>query len=164
MIDLDSRRNFLKFGFLSSAVFLMNGCEFFGITTPMQTIKVLQNDLFPKAKELGIDTPSYMHIVFNHPRISDADKEFIKNGVKWLNEESIEMYHTAYIDVSAHKRQKVLASIAQTEWGDSFIYSMMNYIFEATFCDPIYGGNNNENGWKWLEFSGGLPRPTKAYV
>jgi len=30
--------------------------------------------------------------------------------------------------------------------------------------DPIYGGNNKEAGWRWLAFSGGEPRPKKAFL
>ncbi len=55
-MNLDTRRNFLKLGFLSTTVFVMSGCDLLSITTPRQTIKVLQYDLFPKAKALDIDT------------------------------------------------------------------------------------------------------------
>ena len=72
-----SRRNFLKAGFLSSAVFLMDGCSLFGITTPMDTISVMHKDLFPEAQHLGITTAPYMYIVFKHPKISDEDKTFV---------------------------------------------------------------------------------------
>jgi len=159
-----SRRNFLKAGFLSSAVFLMDGCDLFGITTPIDTIKTLHHDLFPQAQKLQIQTAPYMHIVFHHSRITQEDKLFIKNGVKWLNEEAIKMYKNPYIKLSASKRQEVLRSIAQTQWGDSFIYNIMGYLFEAMLGDPIYGGNNAEAGWRWLAFEGGAPRPKKAFL
>jgi len=159
-----SRRNFLKAGFLSSAVFLMDGSNLFAITTPIDTIKVLHVDLFPKAKQLGVITAPYMHTVFRHPRISAQDKEFIKNGVKWLNEEAIKMFHFSYTKLSPSKRQEVLKAISQTKWGDSFIYNIMSYMFEAMLGDPIYGGNNKEAGWNWLAFEGGRPRPKKAFL
>jgi len=159
-----SRRNFLKAGFLSSAVFLMDGCSLFGITTPIDTISVMHKDLFPQAQYLGITTASYMYIVFKHPRISDEDKTFLKNGVKWLNEEAIKMYKKSYTKLSSPQRQKVLAHVTQMEWGDSFVYDVMNYMFEAMLGDPVYGGNNHEAGWKWLNFEGGKPRPQKAYM
>jgi len=159
-----SRRVFLKAGFLSSAVFLMDGCNLFGVTKPIDTIKVLHYDLFPKADELDIKTAGYMEIVFHHSRILEEDKEFIKNGVKWLNEEAITMYKTSYVKLSSQERQKVLVSVSQTKWGDSFLYDIMSYMFEAMLGDPIYGSNNKEAGWKWLSFSGGEPRPKKAYL
>ena len=159
-----SRRNFLKAGFLSSSVLVMSGCNLFAITTPQETLKLLQNDLFPKAKELGIDTSSYLSIVFHHSRISKEDKKYLKNGVKWLNEEAVKRHKTTYTKLLSTQRQEVLRSIAKTSWGESYMADVMNYLFEAMFGDPIYGGNNKEAGWRWLAFEGGQPRPKERYV
>ena len=164
MQSFSSRRNFLKAGFLSSAVFLTSGCDIFGVTTSRDTIKVVQNDLFPKAKELGIDTSEYITIIYRHHKISKEDKDFLKNGVKWLNETAQEEHKKIYTKLSDTKRQEVLENIAQTEWGSAWIDTMLRYIFEAMLGDPIYGSNNNEAGWKFLKFQGGLPRPTKAFL
>ena len=142
----------------------MSGCDFLGITTPRETIKTLQYDLFPKAKELGINTINYMDLVFRHSRISDEDKTFLKNGVKWLNESAFEMYEKKYIELSDKQRQSTLNAIAKTEWGENFIHQIMNYIFEAMLGDPLYSGNNKEAGWKWLAFEGGKPRPQVMYL
>ena len=161
---LQKRRFFLKTGLLCSAVIIMDGCSVFGITTSKETIKVLQNDLFPKAKELKIDTASYISIVLHHSRIAQDEKDFLKNGIKWLNESAVEIYKKRYIALLAQERQNVLKRIAQEEWGKSWIDMMLGYIFEAAFGDPIYGGNNSEAGWKWLAFQGGVPRPKKAYL
>lgn len=163
-MTISSRRVFLKAGFLSSAVFLMDGCNLFGITTPIDTIRVLHFDLFPKADALGIKTAGYMKIIFHHSHISQEDKEFIKNGVKWLNEEAIKMYKSSYVKLPTQKRQEVLKSIAQTNWGENFLYNIMSYMFEAMLGDPVYGSNHKEAGWKWLSFVGGEPRPKKAYL
>ncbi len=160
----NSRREFLKVGFLSSTVVIMSGCDVFGFTTPKETIALLQFDLFPKAKELGVDTVGYMSIILHHSRISKEDKKFIRNGVKWLNEEAVKLYATKYIKLAAKEREAVLVSVAKEEWGASWLDSMMRYILEATLGDPIYGSNKNEAGWKWLAFEGGKPRPKKAYL
>ena len=159
-----SRRKFLLAGFLSSAVFLMDGCSLFGVTTPIDTIATLHHDLFPQASELGIVTAPYMHIIFHQSHISKSDKVFIKNGVKWLNEEAIKTYKITYTKLSFEKRQKILQTIAKTQWGENFLYDIMGYMFEAMLGDPIYGGNNNEAGWKWLAFHGGRPRPKEAFL
>lgn len=164
MKELSSRRLFLKAGFLSSAVIVMSGCDIFAVTTSRDTIAVVQNDLFPKATELKINTVNYISIILHHSRVTQEDKTFLKNGVKWLNETAVEMYQTTYTKLSSSKRQEVLNAISKTQWGESWIYNMMTYIFEAMLGDPIYGGNNSEAGWKWLAFSGGQPRPTKAFL
>jgi hypothetical protein len=163
--SLIQRRNFLKAGFLCSAVVIMDGCSVFGFTTSKNTLKTLQNDLFPKAKELGIDTSSYLqNVVLHHSRIAQEDKEFLKNGVKWLNESAVDMFEKNYTKLSASSRQEVLRAISKTRWGEIWIYNMMTYIFEALLGDPIYGANRDEAGWKWLAFSGGKPRATRAFL
>ena len=159
-----SRRNFLTAGTLASAVFLTSGCSLFGITTSRETIGVVQNDLFPKAKALGINTSKYITIIYRHRKVAQWEKDFLKNGVKWLNESAIEVYKKRYTSLSPEKRQKVLKTISETEWGSSWIDSMMHYIFEAMLGDPIYSGNQNFAGWKWLEFEGGKPRAKKVYL
>lgn len=142
----------------------MNGCSVFGITTPRDTIKVLQNDLFPKAKELGINTADYIGIVLRHSRITKEDKEYLKKGVKWLNESAVEMYKKQYTKLLAQERQEVLKSFAQESWGSSWLDTILRYTFEASFGDPIYSSNKMQAGWKWLEFTGGEPRPKKVYL
>jgi len=164
MTNISKRRSFLKAGFLCSAVIIMDGCSVFGVTTSRKTIATLQNDLFPKAKELGINTSNYISIIMHHSRINEEDKLFLKNGVKWLNETAVEMYKETYTKLPAASRQKVLTAISKTQWGESWMHNMMTYIFEAMLGDPIYGGNNGKAGWKWLAFSGGEPRPTKVYL
>ena len=142
----------------------MNGCELFSITTPKETMIVLHKDLFPQAQLLKIDTISYMSIVFHHSRIDEDEKEFLKNGVKWLNEEAYTLFDVTYVKLSPKKRQIILQNIVKTNWGENFMYKTMSYMFEAMLGDPIYGGNNKEAGWKWLEFEGGQPRPKEVYL
>jgi gluconate 2-dehydrogenase gamma chain len=149
---------------LFGAVFLMEGCSLFGVTTPIETLRVLHQDLFPTAEALGIETALYMTVVFKHPKISKADKDFIKNGVKWLNEEAIIRYKREYKKLSSKEREAVLQIISKTEWGESFLYDVMTYMFEAMLGDPVYGGNNKQAGWQWLKFRGGLPRPKEPYL
>lgn len=142
----------------------MDGCSLFGVTTPIETLRVLHKDLFPQAKALGIETASYMKIVFSHPKISQSDKDFIKNGIKWLNEEAIAEHKREYKKLLSGEREALLQKIAKTEWGESFLYDVMGYMFEAMLGDPLYGGNNRQAGWEWLQFMGGLPRPKEPYL
>ncbi|WP_457747099.1 gluconate 2-dehydrogenase subunit 3 family protein [Sulfurimonas sp.] len=164
MKNLLTRRKFLQYGFLSSTVFVMHGCSLFSIVTPSKTLALMQEDIFPKAKELGINTQKYMHLILRHTRVSKSDKEFIKNGVKWLNEEAVSLYGRIYINLPKNEREDVIRSIVLQSWGESFVYDVLRYTFEATFADPVYGVNTNEAGWKWLSFEAGMPRPKKAYL
>ncbi|MCW8838308.1 MAG: gluconate 2-dehydrogenase subunit 3 family protein [Thiovulaceae bacterium] len=158
-----NRRKFLKAGFLSSVIFISSGCELFSVTTPKETLAILQNDLFPHSKKMGTDVKKYMQIVLKHSKVSDADKKFIKNGIKWLNEEAVLLFDSTYVKLPSDKRQEVLKSISKVKWGRSFIYDNLTYIMEANFSDPIYGVADGQ-GWKWLDFNTGLPQPKKAYL
>ena len=142
----------------------MSGCELFSVVTPKETIELVQNDLFPKAAELDIDTFVYMSIILNHSRVTDEDKEFIKNGVKWLNEEAVKKYDTTYTKLKSQERQNILKIISQERWGDSWINEMLTYALEATFSNPIYGVNKNQSGQRWLHFEAGLPHPKEVLL
>ena len=163
-MDTESRRNFLKHSFLGTAVMVMSGDKLFGAVSPLDTIELLQNDLFPLAKELQSNSRLYISTLLTHSRVTDEDKEFIRNGVKWLNEEAVELYKKTYTDLTSEQRQKVLKSAIEYRWGHSWIETMMTYIMEAVLGDPIYGINKNGSGWKWLNHTSGLPRPKKAVL
>lgn len=142
----------------------MSGCQLFGAVTPHETINTLQQDLFPKANELGVNSSAYMTIVLHHSRISNEDKMFIRNGVQWLNEEAVAQYKESYTKLSYSQRQNILKIISQEKWGESWLDMMLTYIMEATFSDRVYGVNPQEAGQKWLEFSNGLPKPKEALL
>jgi len=158
------RRDFLKLGFLSSAVFLMSGCELLGVTTPKETIRLLQRDLFPQADDLNIDVAEYMDIIFAHSRITHEEKNMLKNGVKLLNEAALSEYAKRYTQLAKMQREKLLGSVVQTQWGENFFDAVLRYTLEATLGDPIYKGNKNQTAWKWLNFEAPNPQAKKAYL
>jgi len=165
---LKSRRMFLKAGFLSSVVFITVDSELFGAVTVMQTISLVQEDLFPQSvgvpTKKEINATAYLALILQHPRVTNQDKEYIKNGVKWLNEEAVSKYKKVYTKLTPTQRQAVLKDISLQRWGEVWISDILKYIFEAMLGDPIYGINKNESGWKWLKHSAGLPRPKEAYL
>lgn len=165
-MNLLTRRNFLKTSILSSVILLTYSGELLGATTPLKTIALVQEDLFPASKLAPsakyINASSYLNKILNHSRVTQADKEFIKDGAKWLNEEAITKYKKTYSKLSSKQRQKVLKIVVDTDWGESWLANIMTYLFESLLGDPIYGGNKGKVGWKWLNHKGGIPRPTKA--
>jgi len=161
---LNSRRIFLKSTFLTTAVLVMSGNKLFGAVSPLQTITVVQEDLFPQAKKLGIKSSAYITLILHHSRVTDDEKAFLRNGVQWLNEEAVSRYKQTYVKLSSNERQNILKSISKEKWGKNWINKMLTYIMEASLGDPIYGANINAAGWTWLNHVSGLPRPKKAYL
>ena len=161
------RREFIKHSFLTSLIFVSFNTKT-QATTIFDTITVLQDDLFPEIKDFGISTKTisaknYLIFVLAHKKVSDSDKKFIKDGIKWLNEEALKLHNKLYTKLTDKQREEVLNSISKQSWGESFIEAMLKYIFEALLGDPIYGINKDEVGWKWLEHKAGLPRPLEIY-
>ena len=71
---MSSRRDFLKQGFLGTAVIVMSGNKLFGAVSVLDTIEIVQNDLFPYAKELQSNSREYLSLILNHNHISDKNK------------------------------------------------------------------------------------------
>ena len=156
-----SKRSFLKLALLGAGV--ASAYSFSWSKAKADTFALLQEDLFPDIDEKlnirTINARSYLSYILHHPRVSDDDKEFMRNGVGWLDEEAQELFQANYSELSDKKRQKVLESIAKTDWGESFIETILTYIFESLLGDPVYGINKEEVGWKWVHHTPGLPRP-----
>lgn len=163
-MTLKSRRNFFKTTFLSSLVMVMSNNTLFASVTPLQTLSIVQEDLFPKEMITSSNAYPYISNIFKHSRVSAEDKQFLRNGTKWLNEEAVRQYKQVYTKLSSKERQNILEQIAQESWGESWIKTVLSYILEATLGDPIYGINKNESGWKWLNHTSGLPRPKEKYL
>jgi hypothetical protein len=143
---------------------VMSHNKLFAAVTPLQTLAIAQEDLFPQEMITKANAYSYISFIFKHSRVSAADKQFLRNGTKWLNEEAVNTYKDVYTTLSPRQRENILQKIAKESWGESWIKMLLSYIMEATLGDPIYGINTNEFAWKWLEHSSGLPRPKELYI
>jgi len=163
-----NRRNFLKAGLLSSVIFLASQDKLFGATTTLHTLSIMQKDLLYDAKNMPsyneINPNKYLTLIFNHSRIDDDEKKYLRDGAKWLNEEAVEMYKKTYVSLDANKRQRVLISFSSHEWGESYIHKVLSYMMESMLGDPIYGGNKNGSGWAFLNHVGGSPSPKEPYL
>lgn len=164
---LNLRRTFIKKSFLTTAVLVLSQGEVFAEVSPLQTLELVQEDLFPNTKETPtlqeVNASAYLTFILHHSHVTDTQKRFIRNGVGWLNEEALKLYNTLYPKLSPQQRQNVLKTIAKHRWGEQWIETLLTYIFEATLGDPLYGINKDQVGWKWLKHKGGEPRPKEIF-
>lgn len=124
-----------------------------------------QKLIFPTITRLDIKALGYLKLILSHSKISKKDKDFIINGAIWLNELSLKKYQISFINLDEKSQIKLLnLAINDESWGENWIYDMLVFCTEATLCDPIYGSNTNENGWKWLGHESAYPRPQKPYL
>lgn len=132
---------------------------------PWATIDIVQNHLFPSetdspgAKEINAIT--YLRNVISSPAIDQDEKQFILNGVKWLNDLSLEKQEAVFTHLSYSQQSDMLHQISKSKAGSRWISKLLSYIFEALLGDPVYDGNPDGIGWKWLNHHPGFPRPPK---
>jgi len=90
------------------------------------------------------------------------DNDFIIEGLDWAEETAQEVYFCSYTECDEEKKSALVDLFTGLNWGETWCAAMIALIFEALLLDPIYGGNTNEAGWKWLNHTAGFPRPTEA--
>ena len=127
------------------------------------TIAQVQDVLFPA----DADTPGardiravyYLHQVLDTP--GNEDKDFIFRGVTWLNDLSRERHQHDFVDLDYALKEQLIQTISQSRAGRNWLSSLLTYIIQALVTDPVYGGNPQGVGWKWLQHQPGFPTPNK---
>ncbi len=76
---LKSRRNFLKSSFFATTLVIMSKNKIFASLTPLETLSLVQQDLFPFANTLEANSTAYISLIFHHTLVNDEDKEFLRN-------------------------------------------------------------------------------------
>ena len=134
----------------------------------IEMVQRIQQILFPDdgfgpgAFELKADR--YLEWVLSDIRLDKEDKEYIFNGLKWVEETADEDFNTSFLSLDNRKQEKLVQNIARTDWGENWLSMMLTYILEALLADPQYGGNPEQKGWKWLSHYPGYPRPTEVLL
>ncbi|MEN8217402.1 MAG: gluconate 2-dehydrogenase subunit 3 family protein [Pseudomonadota bacterium] len=121
-----------------------------------QTLAAVQEHLFPSEPDSpgakDINATAYLDFV-----LAPVEREFIKNGVLQLEKMAQSIEGKQFIALSSEQRERLLRRF-ETK-GKRWISTILRYILEALLTDPIYGGNPNAIGWKWLDHQPGFPRP-----
>jgi gluconate 2-dehydrogenase gamma chain len=131
---------------------------------PWKTIAAVQEHLFPADEHSpgasDIQALNFLQNMINAPDVEESERKHIKNGAGWLNDLSTQIYKKKFIELNKNNREIILRKIEQSRAGSRWLSLMMNYLLEALLSDPVYGGNKNGIGWKWLEHQPGYPTPT----
>lgn len=127
------------------------------------TIQLTQQHLFPSSKDSpganDINATEYLKSVFLQPGVDDEEKGFILKGTKWLNDVANSMHKKTFINLNHDEKEAILKTISNSDAGDRWVSLLLLYLFEALLSAPIYGGNTNRRGWKWLQYQPGFPLP-----
>ena len=127
------------------------------------TIAAVQNHLFPTESHAPgaaeINATTYLHDYLSNPFTDPMDAKFIHQGVIKLDQLATTETRYQFIELATEKREQILRQYEQQSEGRRWLITVLNYILEALLTDPVYGGNTNRIGWKWLEHRAGEPRP-----
>lgn len=170
--SLTARRRFLvacagtvalPFANTATSTTVSNDVSGWRMSEPWLTLAAVQEHLLPSdgtapgARQ--INATQYLKNVIDHHDIGVSQKEFIQNGVKWLNGLAREQYAASFIELNQLKKEKILRKVVESRAGENWVSSLLNYLIEALLTAPAYGGNPDGIGWKWLEHKPGFPQP-----
>lgn len=131
---------------------------------PWLTLAQVQEHLFPADESspgaTDIAALQFLRNMLDAPDTDSTDRDFIINGVSWLNDLSVKNHQLPFKQLNETDKETVLRTIERSQAGGRWLSSMMSYLIEALLSDPVYGGNKDSKGWQWLEHIPGFPTPT----
>lgn len=129
----------------------------------MSILKSVLNILFPDDGNgpsiESLNTLNYILWVLRDPGASGKNKDYLVEGIDWADETAFEKSGKNYLDLDQQERERAVKNYIETEYGEEWCSIMMTLILESLVLDPIYGGNPDGIGWKWLEITPGYPQP-----
>lgn len=132
---------------------------------PWWTLFELQEHLFPHTDDApgakDIHATLYLKRELASSFTPQKEADFVVKGVEWLNDMAEKTQSDRFVNLDDQKREAVLRQIEKSSEGQRWLSLIIYYVLEALLTDPVYGGNPDGSGWKWLSHHVGYPRPTK---
>ncbi|ROS05630.1 gluconate 2-dehydrogenase gamma chain [Sinobacterium caligoides] len=135
---------------------------------PWLTLDSVQQQLLPSdgngpgARELN--ALSYLYAVTEQPQLDADSKQFIFDGVGWLNDLAKQHHQRPFSQLNDQQQRQLIDTVNRSQAGQNWLANQLNYLFEALLSSPVYGGNVDQQGWRWLQHSGGFPQPDPAHT
>jgi gluconate 2-dehydrogenase gamma chain len=127
-------------------------------------IETVQDHLLPSEPgapgSRDIRAVAYLDRALADPKFDPDVKGFIYNGIGWLEEIAQNAEGRPFHLIEPGRREEMLQQIARSGTGERWLSTLISYTLEALLADPLYGGNPDGIGWKWLGHDPGRPRPT----
>ena len=135
---------------------------------PWKTLAEVQEHMFPAAADApgasDIGAIVYLHNTIENPAADGEDREFLFNGVGWLNDLAREKTGHAFVALDEQQKETLLRQIEESRAGRNWLSLLLTYVLEALLADPVYGGNPDGIGWKWLEHQPGYPTAARRQI
>jgi gluconate 2-dehydrogenase gamma chain len=133
-------------------------------------LDAVQRHLFPSepnAPGAGeINALDYLRFILGHDPDKAEDRQFLLQGAGWLEDMAQRLAGASFLKLDEAGRERVLRGIEKSEAGGNWLSLILVYLIEALLADPVYGGNPDGVGWRWLAHVPGfpLPPPGKRYM
>ena len=134
-------------------------------------VETVQMHLFPDDGDgpSAQDLNGYRYLLWaldDPSNIEDGDRDFIIQGAAWLEDLADTELKQSFLVLDWSAQAELLTRIANSRAGENWLSLLLYYLLEALTLDPIYGGNPEAIGWRWLEHQPGFPRPSvgKTYL
>lgn len=128
------------------------------------TLFAVQQHMFPEDSKLpSADSMHVTQFVFETITHKSYDRDiraFVLEGAKELKKRE----KGRFIAMTAKEKENALRAYEETNYGSNWLSRILTLTMEGLFCDPIYGSNVKEAGWKALGAYGGFPRPKTRYM
>jgi gluconate 2-dehydrogenase gamma chain len=112
------------------------------------------------ASPWGQNVDDYRRGPFKDGKIPLLRRDIYLQGVRKLNAVSKEKYKNAFSQLNEEEQIKLLqefesGKIEMEHVSSAEFFALLKQTtLEGCFCDPLYGGNKNLEGWKMKEFPG----------
>jgi len=131
---------------------------------PFKVIQAVQETFFPK----GLKAPSALEFgATNYLLNVSTHSSFVKSDLKFLLYGADLLINTQndFLTMNPKERDEALRDfVNSSSKAESWTSLLLFYTLEALLSDPIYGGNKNELGWKWLSHNTGQPQPKVTFA
>ena len=131
-----------------------------------ETLAALQDHLLPSEPEAPgareVHATAYLYYTLTAPGTKPADQAFIREGLERLDRVLRELGAQPFTKLDEADRESALRRLEQDKDGQHWIAEVLNFLLESLLADPLYGGNPDTIGWRWLAHTPGFPRPPKG--
>lgn len=92
-------------------------------------------------------------------------RRLLMNGAVTLDRLAVGQLKKGFVQASPEEQDTVIAAVQSGEGapksfnGEDFVAAAVAMTIEGMFCDPVYGGNAGELGWKSINWVMQNPRP-----
>lgn len=132
-----------------------------------QTLCAVQERLLPG--EPGspgagdVHAADYYEGVLGDPRAPVDDIQAVTEGLAGIERLSREHHGQGFALLPAAAQDAVLRLLGGDTDGAEQLGVLLIFTLEALLSDPVYGGNHDQQGWRWLGLAPAGPRPAAPW-